>query len=749
MMLLCYAFCFGNAFAKADSKQKFIALKNGTKVQSKTTYDINITVMSEENNEPLLGANATIKSLQKGAMMDINGKGTIQNLEAGTYELTVSFIGYESQSVTAVIPDQLNYSFKLHEAEGELEEIVIQSTRSSRSFKRTPTRVEFIGGEEMIEKTAMNSTNIAMVLRESTGIQMQQTSQSSANQSIRIQGLDGRYTQLLKDGFPLYGGFAGGLSIMQVPPLDISQFEIIKGSSSTLYGGGAIAGLVNMQSKTPNDETELDVMLVGTQALGITGNVFYSARKDKWGTTIYASANSQKEYDPDGDNYSNLPQAKTISLNPKVFYYPSENTTIWLGLNGTFDDRKGGNLDAINDDGPGYTEENISRRISSQAVWDTRLSDHSSFQFKNSVSYFNRELLIPNMSFKGNQINTFTEVNYKTNSTKTDWIVGANLYSSSFDEDAVVNERDQKDITVGGFVNNITDLSDNWILETGLRTDYAADWGFFALPRASLLYKNNGRFTSRLGGGLGYKIPDLFTEDAERLNFQNVMAIDKDALVAETSYGMNLDFDYGFSITDEINFSINQLFYLTAIDNGLLLNSSTTSPGMFEYANATDLTISRGAETNMKFSYKDFKWFLNYAHIDTQLNYLNGNPQKPLTAKHNAGSVIMYENEKWRIGYETYYTGKQLLFNGTETTDFFTMGLLVMKNYDWGNVFVNFENFTDRRQSRFSPTVTTDISGVPTFNEIYAPTDGFIFSAGIIIKPFGNKSHHGHGHHDD
>ncbi|MGY8916423.1 MAG: TonB-dependent receptor, partial [Flavobacteriales bacterium] len=74
------------------------------------------------------------------------------------------------------VPDQLNYHFELHKAEGELDEIVIQSTRSSRNFERTPTRVEFIGGEELIEKTAMNSTNIAMMLRESTGIQMQQTS---------------------------------------------------------------------------------------------------------------------------------------------------------------------------------------------------------------------------------------------------------------------------------------------------------------------------------------------------------------------------------------------------------------------------------------------------------------------------------------------------------------------------------------------------------------------------------------------
>ncbi|MEO9952258.1 TonB-dependent receptor [Nonlabens sp.] len=728
VLLLCYAFA---------------------KAQSKTTYDINITVVSEEDNEPLLGANAIITTLKKGAMSDINGKGIIKDVPAGTYELTVSYIGHESKTITAVIPDQLNYTFNLHEAEGELDEIVIQSTRSSRTFKRTPTRIELIGGEELVEKTAMNSTNIAMMLRESTGIQMQQTSQSSANQSIRIQGLDGRYTQLLKDGFPLYGGFAGGLSIMQIPPLDIAQFEIIKGSSSTLYGGGAIAGLVNMQSKRPKEEKELDLMLVGTQALGVTGNIFYSARKEKWGVTLYGSANSQKEYDPDGDNFSNLPKARTITLNPKVFYYPSDKTTLWVGLNGTYDQRKGGDLDAINDESNAYTEENISRRFSTQAVWETNLTDHSSLQFKNSVAYFNRELLIPAMDFKGSQINTFTEANYKTNTDKTDWIFGGNLYTSEFDEDAVINQRDQKDLTAGLFVNNVTDLSDNWILETGLRTDFTRDWGSFILPRASLLFKSDGRFTSRLGGGLGYKIPDIFTEDAERLNFQNVVAIDKNQLVAETSYGMNLDFDYGFSITDQLYFSINQLFYLTAIDNGLLLNSSATNPGSFEYSNASDLTLSRGAETNIKFTYKDFKWFLNYALIDTQLNYLDGNPEKPLTAKHNAGSVVMYENEKWRIGYETYYTGKQLLFDGTESRDYLLMGLLVMKNFDWGNLYMNFENITDRRQSRYSPTVTIDAGGAPTFNEIYAPTDGFILSAGVIWKPFGNKSHHGHGHHDD
>ena len=156
------------------------------------------------------------------------------------------------------------------------------------------------------------------------------------------------------------------------------------------------------------------------------------------------------------------------------------------------------------------------------------------------------------------------------------------------------------------------------------------------------------------------------------------------------------------------------------------------------FENATGEILSKGSETNIKFTFRDFRWFLNYALIDARLNYLPGNPQKPLTAKHNAGSILMYESEKWRIGYETYYTGKQLLSNGAETTDFVTMGLLLMRNFKWGSTFINFENFTDRRQSRFSPLVLPPHEN-PTFPEIYAPTDGFIFSVGLIFKPFGNE----------
>lgn len=704
------------------------------------TSDISISVKDAETNEPLLGATVYFEELEKGAVTDFDGIARFTEIPNGNLIIKISYIGFETIETTIDVGTKTAFDFKLESGENELDEVVIQSSRSTRTVRKIPTRIEFIGAEELSEKAVMNPTNISMVLRESTGIQMQQTSLSSGNTNIRIQGLDGRYTQLLRDGFPLYGGFSSGLSILQIPPLDLKQFEIIKGSSSTLYGGGAIAGLINMVSKTPDEEPTLDIMLTQTQALGSTANVFYSKRNEKFGVSLYGSGHYQKAYDPEDDGFSNLPKTTSISFNPKFFYYPSEKTTFWFGLNGTYDDRIGGDITKIESGENGihqYTEENVSKRLSSQAVYETQIDSVSSLNIKNSISFFDRELTIPDFTFDGKQTNTFTEINYQKSANKTDWIFGANLYTSDFDEnDNATLQRDQTDITYGAFVNNIYDISDNWILETGLRADYNTDFGFFPLPRVSLLYKNDSGFSSRIGGGLGYKIPDIFTEEAEFINFENVLGIDKSSLNAERSYGVNLDFNYQTRLFETVGFSINQLFYVTAINEALLLNS--TDNGFFQFENATDEILSKGAETNIKFTYKDFRWFLNYALIDTRLNYLAGNPQKPLTAKHNAGSVLMYESEKWRIGYETFYTGKQFLSNGTETTDFVTMGLLLMRNFKWGTTFVNFENFTDRRQSRFSPLVLPPHDN-PEFSEIYAPTDGFIFSVGIIIKPFGNE----------
>ncbi|QQS51005.1 MAG: TonB-dependent receptor [Bacteroidota bacterium] len=699
--------------------------------------------VKEESGESLIGANVVIEGTTNGTITNTDGIAKFENLPNGEIEFVISFIGFEEKEIKLSFPENNNKSIEveLEEGEGEeLEEVVISTTRSSRTIQDIPTRLEAITGEELGEKSAMNSTNIGMLLRETTGVQMQQTSLSSGNMSIRIQGLDGRYTQILKDGMPLYGGFAGGLSIMQIPPLDLKQVELIKGSNSTLYGGGAIAGLVNLVTIKPLDKPKLDIMLNQTSALGTTGNAFYAQKYGKVGLSVYGSATNQLAYDPDDDGFSNMPKSQTFSLNPKLYYYLNPNTELSLGLNTTIDNRSGGDMEVVKGKTSAehiFLEENKSERYATLFNF-SNTKDNRTINFKNSISYFDRKLSIPDYVFDGNQVSSFTEALYNLHrNEKSEWQFGINHYLEQFTEENADSFpiRDYTHNSIGGFIQNTSDFGEKFVLETGLRTDYNTDYGIFVLPRFSLLLKANNKLSSRIGGAMGYKLPTIFTEDAEKLYFRGIKPLSTDQVEAETSLGGNFDINYKTTLGDKMTFSINQLFFITQLKNALVLREDNSTNLAF-YESADGNILSSGFETNIKLSYDNFKLYVNYALIKTDLQYDNINNQKPLTPKHNAGFVLFYEiEEKWSAGYEVYYTGQQYdnLYNSKN--DFWTMGIMLMRHWERLSVFVNFENFTNIMQSDYEPLVLPPTNN-PTFPDIWAPTDGFVFNGGIKFSIF-------------
>ena len=449
---------------------------------------VQVKVISEETKEVVFGANISIKNSSIGNTTNFDGLSTLKNIANGTQTLIISYVGYKTVQRKLVFPRKNSIVIiELHEDEEALETIVIQSTRSKRTIAKIPTRIEIVGVEELGEKAIMNSANITMVLKESTGIQMQQTSANSANQSIRIQGLDGRFTQLLKDGFPLFGGFSSGLSIMQIPPLDLQQVEIIKGSSSTLYGGGAIAGLVNLVSKTPKEETELDIMLDITSRKGKTLNAFYSKRNNKFGLTLYTSGNLQKAVDVNNDHFSDIPKVKSFSINTSLFYYPNEKESWRLSLNSSIENRRGGDIDVINGNpstNHTFFEENKSERYATQLTYSKEVSENRNFKFKNSISYFKRDLMLLNYQFLGKQFATFTEGTYNLFSDKSEWIIGGNIITENFTEKPTLNiDRSYSQNTFGSFVQNSWSFKENMTLESGLRIDYNNNYGVVLLPR--------------------------------------------------------------------------------------------------------------------------------------------------------------------------------------------------------------------------------------------------------------------------
>jgi len=698
-----------------------------------------VKILDQETNSPIIGASLMLSPLKISAVANVEGVISIKQIPDGKQMLTFSALGYLSKTDSVNFPNEIKDTVLVYliPSKEDLEEIIVTSTRSSRTIEDEPTRVEAISGEELEEKGNMKPGDIRMLLNESTGIQTQQTSATSYNSSIRIQGLDGKYTQILRDGFPLYAGFSGGLSLLQIVPLDLQQVEVIKGASSTLYGGGAIAGLVNLISKTPKQEKELNLLLNGTSAAGLDVSAFYGKKNNKIGTTIFTSYNLGSAYDPANIGFTAIPKFNRFTLNPKLFVDVNEKTRLQIGLNSTFENRIGGDINFIKNkltvNNP-YFEDNKTSRLSSQIGLTHQLNQQSSVNFKNSFSYYNRNINIPNFTFSGVQNSSFSEFNYQTKTEKSEWITGLNLWSDNFTQQNVATKQavDYHHLTFGGFIQNTINASEKLILETGLRGDYQNEYGFFLLPRASILFKPLSNLTFRLGGGLGYKTPTVFTEEAERLQFRNVLPIQSNQIKAEESIGTNFDVNYKTPIFNNAFLSINTLFFYTQVKNPLILSLNTSNN--YEFTQPSGNISTKGLETNIKLSYLDFKLFIGYTLADVNQQQNNIKTTFPLVAKHRLNNVLVYEvEEKLKIGLEAYYFSQQQLNDGSTGKPYWINGLMVEKLWEKFSIFINFENFLDTRQTRFD-TIYTGSFKNPTFRDIYAPVDGFVINGGIKLK---------------
>ncbi len=699
-------------------------------------YDLTIKVLHADSKEPLAGATVILPGVNRNAAADSSGLAVFRGLKADRYVFEISHVGFARlKGTVSVGKDQQNKAeFYLEPEEEEEEEVIIQSTRSTRTIRDIPTRVEFIAGEELDEKANMKPGDIRMVLTESTGIQTQQTSATSANASIRIQGLDGRYTQVLKDGFPLYAGFSSGLGLLQTPPLDLKQFEVIKGSASTLYGGGAIAGLVNLISKTPQEQKELKFHLDVTSAGGLNTSGYYGKKFGKTGLTLFASRNSNAPYDPSTTGLTAIPKFERYTVNPKFFVYFNDQTQLSIGANITSEDRTGGDIELIKGNKNfGFYEGNSSDRYSTQLVFEHRFGKYSHIMLKNSFNRFNRLIFLSsNYAFNARQDGSFTELTYASHGTTSEWITGLNLITEDFRERRVAQPvlRDYDQLYLGAFVQNSWKLNDEFSLESGLRGDYVKDYGFVILPRLSALFKFSPKFSSRIGGGLGYKAPTIFTEDAERLQYQNVLPIDDELNKLERSYGVNADFNYKTKV-GELNFSINHLFFYTRISDPLLLLPDGPN---YRFSNVNGHIDSKGMETNVKLGYSDFKLFLGYTFTRAFLHQGSLKTRNFLTPEHRINSVLLYEvEEKWKLGLEAYYFSKQKLSDGATGKTYWITGFMAEKLWEKFSVYINFENFLDARQTKFDSIYTGTITN-PVFRDIYAPLDGFVVNGGIKLR---------------
>lgn len=215
------------------------------------------------------------------------------------------------------------------------------------------------------------------------------------------------------------------------------------------------------------------------------------------------------------------------------------------------------------------------------------------------------------------------------------------------------------------------------------------------------------------------------------MQFQNVLPLNN--VRSERSYGGTADVNYTAALTRDLSFSLNQMFFITRINNALSLTNDIS--GNYFFRNESKPVVSKGFETNAKLIFKKhLKLFAGYTFTDAKAKYFSGNQYLTLIAKNKLNLALVYEKEKdFKIGLEGYYTDKQYLGNGSSTPFFWEFGAAAEKTFKKITLFVNAENFTDTRQSSYK-SVANPPHNAPSFDEIWTHTEGFVFNGGIKLK---------------
>ena len=660
------------------------------------------------------------------------------SLPDGPNKLILDLLGYKKVDTTLDVKGPGSFSIMMIPEEQGLEEVTfVSSTRTNQRIENSAMKVEVLGNEELQEESTVKPGNIASLISDVSGIQIQQTSAASGNSAVRIQGLDGKYTQILRDGMPLYEGFSGGFGILTIPPLDLKQIELIKGSASTLYGGGAISGLVNLISRKPTMDQTADFVVNYSTLNEFNTDLFLAKRNEHFGYTFFSGFNKQAATDVNGDGLSDVPQTQSVILHPRLYYYPDTHTSMAVGYIGSFDDRKGGDMNVLNNDpvaaNGGYFEENRTARNTGELLIDHSYDNDNKLTIKGNISDFDRIMNANTDSFQGRQLSYYGEVSMLIPQGKNSLVAGINITGDRFAEEKPANSplANYELATAGIFAQYNWQFNENGNVEAGLRMDKPEGNSFFALPRVAGFYRLNKHWAARAGFAMGYKMPDpveLLDNDTARTD---AIALNPN-LKAELSYGYNAEVNYKYTWDDNSIF-INQAFFRTDINNPIY---NAVGGGVSTLVNLNTNTTTEGSDTYMKLTVKKWELYLGYTYtIATNDFYTASNGWIPLTSRNRMAFVISREfRGQWKLGYEGSWYGKQYRDDGSGTPSYFITALMISRGFGKHITLVlNGENLLDYRMSRVESLYTGSFSD-PVFKPLWAPIDGRVINLSFRWK---------------
>ena len=608
----------------------------------------------------------------------------------------------------------------------EEEVTVVATTRTDRRIEDQPLRVEVLNREEIEEKILMTPGDIVMMLNEMGGMRVQTTSPSLGAASVRIQGMRGRYTRFLSDGLPLYGSQPGGLGLLQIPPMDLGQVEVIKGVASALYGAGAMGGVVNLLSRRPGEEPEREV-LINQSTLGATDGVLWlsSPVSESWGVTFLGGGHWQHQTDVDGDGWADLAHYERAVARPRFFWDDGAGQSLFVTVGTTVENRAGGTQpDATRPDTlMPYRESLDTRRFDLGALWQT-VRGRAVVTARATMARQWHDHLFGAVVERDRHDTGFAEVTLRRSNGRHTWVGGVAVEQDAY----IPTDLPQFAYTFttpGVFVQDDIDVRPWLALSLSGRLDHHSAYGWFLSPRVSALFRS-GDWSTRLSAGSGFFGATPLTEETEA------------AGLARLTLDGPLREERGRSVSVDVTRTLGSVALTTTIFQSRISNPVHVDRLTYTLRNLLAPTTNLGMEFLGTFRQPPFAMTASYTYVQAR-EWVNGvRDDVAQTPRHSFGLVGMVENEDGRIGVEVYYTGRQRLEVNPYrelSEPYVVLGVLAERRVGPLRLFVNGENLTGVRQTRWDPILRPGRAADGRWTvDAWAPLDGRVINGGVRIQ---------------
>jgi iron complex outermembrane receptor protein len=648
----------------------------------------------------------------------------------GPLEITVVKAGYNPVTVTATValgePQVIPITL---ERQSAIEEhVTVSATRTDKRIEDQPMRVEVLDAEEIEEKRLMTPGDIVMMLNEMGGLRVQATSPSLGAASVRVQGMRGRYTRFLSDGLPLFGTDVGGLGLLQIPPTDLGQVEVIKGVASALYGAGALGGVVDLISRRPAKEPAREALVNRTTRGGTDATLFAAQRfSERWSGTVLVGGHWQERNDIDEDGWADLAGYSRGVVRPRLFWNDGAGRSLFATGGAMWEQRRGGTMPeaTLSATGAPYPESLETTRFDGGLVAQTPVAERFVLTARVSATRKDEDYLRGDVRERDVQDTMFAELALRGTAPRQTWVGGVAFERSTLDP------RDQPrfayDYNVPGvFLQDDIDVRRWLTLSVSGRVDFHNVFGTFLSPRVSALVRG-GAWTSRLSIGSGFFAPTALTEETEAAGLARLTITEP--LKAERGRSGSFDLT-----RVQGPLTLTATFFRYEVRDPAVVDRAT-----YTLATLAEPTVNTGLETVATIRRPPFSVTGTYTYVHSREGVGADRADVPLTPRHSAGLVGMWENdERGRIGLEAYFTGLQRLEDNpyrSQSEPYVLFGGLVERRFGRVRLFVNAENLGGVRQTRFDPLVRPfqAVDGRWTV-DAWAPLDGRVVNGGVRLS---------------